>query len=110
LLLPVEAVLAQEPGTARVRVLGREVTVRRGCALEAGPARLVVRPGQLRLDPTGEDLAIAAEVVDVVYLGDTTQVRCQAPDVRPILARVNPRDAADLQPGQQVRVGFFHPR
>jgi putative spermidine/putrescine transport system ATP-binding protein len=106
LLLPVEAVLAEGPSTARVRVLGREVTVRRGRGLAAGPARLVVRPGQMRLDPGEDHVAITAEVTDVVYLGDTTQLRCHAPGVGSLLARVDPRQAADLQPGQQVRIGF----
>lgn len=34
------------------------------------------------------------------------QLRCHAAGVGQILARVNPRDAADVQAGQQVRLGF----
>ena len=105
LLLPVE-VVAEGPTTARVRALGREVTVRRAETLTGGLPRLVVRPGQVRLDPADDHLAVAAEVLDVVYLGDTTQLRCHAAGVGQILARVNPRDAADIQAGQQVRLGF----
>ena len=56
--------------------------------------------------PRDDHLAVAAEVLDVVYLGDTTQLRCHAAGVGQILARVNPRDAADIQAGQQVRLGF----
>jgi putative spermidine/putrescine transport system ATP-binding protein len=106
LLLPVEAVLAESEGTARVRVLGRSFTVRRAAALGGGPPRLVVRPGQMRLSPAEDHLCIAAEVVDVVYLGETTQLRCQSPGLGQIVARVDPRAAADLQAGQQVRLGF----
>jgi hypothetical protein len=44
--------------------------------------------------------------MDVVYLGDTTELRCQAAAVGRVLARVNPRDAANVQTGQEVRLGF----
>jgi putative spermidine/putrescine transport system ATP-binding protein len=105
LLLPVE-VVAEGPTTARVRVLGREVTVRRAWPLDRGPSRLVIRPGQVRLDPPADHVSLAAEVADVVYLGETTQLRCHGGDVGQVLARVRPEDAADVQVGQRVRVGF----
>jgi ABC-type Fe3+/spermidine/putrescine transport system ATPase subunit len=105
LLLPVE-VVAEGSTMARVRALGREVTVRRAGPLTNGAARLVVRPGQVHLDPTGDGLAVAAEVLDVVYLGDATQLRCHAAGVGPIQTRVNPRHA-NVQTGQRVQLGFL---
>ena len=105
LLLPVDGVVV-DANQARVRVLGREVTVRRAGSLATGAARLVIRPCQLRLDPTDDHVAIPAEVIDVVYLGDTTELRCRAADVGRVVARVSPRAADEVQPGQQVRLGF----
>jgi ABC-type Fe3+/spermidine/putrescine transport system ATPase subunit len=106
LLIPVERVVATRSSGARVQVLGREIEVRR-CVGGAGQhPRLVVRPGQIRLAPGDDDVIMPAEVIDVVYLGDTTQVKCQAPETGEIVARVDPRQALDVQPGQRVRLGF----
>ena len=106
LLLPVEHVVARRSNGARVRVLGREIDVRWGGGSVGRNPRLVVRPGQIRLAPGEDHVAVPGEVIDVVYLGDTTQVKCQAPGIGEIVARVEPRQALEVQPGQRVRLGF----
>ena len=79
----------------------------RSCGGGAGPRpRLVVRSGQLRLAPGSDDVIMPAEGMDVVHLGDTTQVKYWMPGVGEIIARIDPLQAQDVEPGQRVRLGF----
>ncbi len=106
LLLPVERLVREGNGVAQVRVFGQEVNVRQAAPLEGRAPRLVVRPSQVRLVRDDEDLGVVAVVQDVVYLGETTLVRCTSAETGEIAARVDPGEADGLARGQTVRVGF----
>ena len=106
LLLPVVRLAGGDGRTARITVFGQEAEVRQSGPVGGKPARLVVRPAQIRLEPGDGHLVIPGEVLDLVYLGETTQVKCSAAGVGEILARVDSREAVAVKRGQRLHLGF----
>ncbi len=104
-LLPAK-VTAVTSGTAEAEVpaLGRRVTsdVLPGLAVGA-PARLLIRPEHLQLDPAGE--ALEATVEEVVYLGELVALTLVLADgTRLWLRRFADRE---IPRGARVRVGWL---
>ena len=90
-------VLSAESDGATVRVGAASVPAPAGSA--TGPVHLVVRPEEIRLDPSGFPL----QVTERLYLGDRAELRLDCGG-QPLRAMVPA--SAPATPGSEVRVSF----
>lgn len=102
-------VLQEGEGRALVRGLGHEFEVRTSAPLLERTAYLAVRHGRLRLDPSPHDLRVSAQIVDILYLGETARVvatNMNGGGGEVMVARVDARMIRGLTPGRRVTLGF----
>ena len=105
-LIPVDDAAEAGDGQARVRVLGQEQVLRTSGPLRSTAARVAVRPTRFRLTPEPGDVLVPAEVVDVLYLGETSRLLCRHETVGEVLVRTEPRLARGLVPGTRITLAF----
>jgi putative spermidine/putrescine transport system ATP-binding protein len=95
-------------GEARLRVEGAALA---GRPVADGPAALVIRPEQLRVEPIegGSDGArntVEATVTEVLYLGPTRKIELALPDGQAAVSRENAGIGRDWQRGDRARVSW----
>ena len=76
-------------------------------AVQPGTAVVVaIRPERVRVAPAGE--GIAADLVDVIYLGNSRKYVARLPDGRMCMAlqHAEAAEASGLAPGQAVRLSW----
>jgi ABC-type Fe3+/spermidine/putrescine transport system ATPase subunit len=103
-VFPVDRVSAAGRGMVDVRLAGRRV--RALSATDSTRVSLVVRPERLRVQSCDGDVALAVAIEDVHYLGEATRVRAHHSVVGAVVARLDPREARSLGPGDDVRLYF----
>jgi ABC-type Fe3+/spermidine/putrescine transport system ATPase subunit len=103
-LFPAE-VLIRNGDRFRVRVAGHELDV--AGTLPAGQSRglIAVRPTRTELT-SNADVCLPAEVVDVLYLGESTRVLCKSETDGMIVAMSHSHRTAEVAIGSRVEVGF----
>jgi putative spermidine/putrescine transport system ATP-binding protein len=107
-LIPVDAILERlGGGRVRVSVLGTEVVGRMTAAgSENRNLCIAVRPSRIRLEPLPGDMRLAAELVDVIDLGETSRVILQRSDVGEVIVRVDSGEAQALVRGKMYTLGL----
>jgi putative spermidine/putrescine transport system ATP-binding protein len=105
-LIPVDDATEAGDGPARASVLGQEHVLRTSAPLRSSAAQVAVRPTRFRLTPGPGDVHVPAEVVDVLYLGETSRVLCHHDTVGEVLVRTEPRLARGLTPGGRLTLAF----
>jgi putative spermidine/putrescine transport system ATP-binding protein len=74
-------------------------------ARTAGRWHLMLRAARLRVGGGG-DLQIAATVDDVLYLGETTRLRCASPEAGALVVELPSRTAPSLRRGERIELAF----
>jgi putative spermidine/putrescine transport system ATP-binding protein len=100
----VESVSAAARGMVDVMLDGRRVRAR--SATDSTRVSLVVRPERLRVQACEGDVALDVEIEDVYYLGEASRLRGHHRVLGAVVARLNPREARGLAPGDAVRLHF----
>jgi putative spermidine/putrescine transport system ATP-binding protein len=100
------SVCAREGNRVRARALGADVLVPAG-GMDYGrdEAVLVIPLKKIALASEADPAAIAARVVEKLFLGDVTQLTCMVHEER-VLAHVDSRAAAGVLPGDGVRLSI----
>jgi putative spermidine/putrescine transport system ATP-binding protein len=101
----VESVSAAARGMVDVMLDGGRVLCARS-ATDSTRVSLVVRPERLRVQACEGDVALDVEVEDVYYLGEASRLRGHHRVLGAVVARLNPREARGLAPGDDVRLHF----
>jgi putative spermidine/putrescine transport system ATP-binding protein len=66
---------------------------------------LMIRAARLQLGGTG-DVRIAAMVDDVLYLGETTRLRCASADAEPLVVELPARTVPTVRRGDRIELTF----
>jgi ABC-type Fe3+/spermidine/putrescine transport system ATPase subunit len=103
-LFPAE-VLSRNGDRYRVRVVGHELDVAGTLPADQSCGVLAVRPTSTELTSSA-DVCLPAEVVDVLYLGESTRVLCKNETEGMIVVMSQSHRAAEMAIGSQVEVGF----
>jgi ABC-type Fe3+/spermidine/putrescine transport system ATPase subunit len=103
-LFPAE-VLSRNGDRYRVRVVGHELDVAGTLPADQSRGVLAVRPTSTELTSIA-DVCLPAEVVDVLYLGESTRVLCKNETEGMIVVMSQSHRAAEMAIGSQVEVGF----
>jgi putative spermidine/putrescine transport system ATP-binding protein len=101
----VESVSAAARGMVDVMLDGGRV-LRARSATDSTRVSLVVRPERLRVQACEGDVALDVEIEDVYYLGEASRLRGHHRVLGAVVARLNPREARGLAPGDDVRLHF----
>ncbi|MDR1808726.1 MAG: ABC transporter ATP-binding protein [Propionibacteriaceae bacterium] len=99
-------------GSARVAVLGAEVTTPAAPGATAGPCVLLVRPESVRLAPT-DRAAIGGRVgriLSTVFFGESVEYVVESAEGNITAVEADPEVDKILEPGQMVEIGFGHER
>ncbi|ADB52279.1 ABC transporter ATP-binding protein [Conexibacter woesei] len=97
-LLAAADVQADGDGYASATCLGQRLRLPVGGAL-GGPMRLAVVPNDLRRGADGPALDVAGTVTDLSLLSDVVRVKLDVPGEGGVIARLPPRECADLEVG-----------
>ena len=103
-LFPAE-VLRRDGDRYRVRVVGHELDVAGTLPPNETHGLVAVRPTQTEFR-SDADVRLPVEVVDVLYLGESTRVLCKSDTNGMIVVMSNSHRAADMTIGSQIDVGF----
>ena len=108
-VLPIEVVGPANDGRTSFRLDGM-VLESSGPAMEPGPARLVIRPERVHLDPTTDpSAAINVTVERTIYLGAMTDLVVSLESGQAFVVRVASERAADFERDDQITV-YIRPR
>jgi putative spermidine/putrescine transport system ATP-binding protein len=103
-VFPVESVSVADGGMAEVVLDG--CRVRALSTTVSTPVSLVVRPERLRAHGCESDVALDVAIEDVCYLGEASRLRAHHRVVGAVVARLDPREARGLGPGDDIRLYF----
>ena len=108
-VLPIEVVGPAPDGRTSFRLDGM-VLESSGPAMEPGPAKLVIRPERVHLDPTTDPSApINVTVERTIYLGAMTDLVVSLESGQAFVVRVASERAADFERDDQITV-YIRPR
>jgi len=95
--------LDDEPGTAaRVRILGQELVVRSSKQPTEEKGFVAVRPGRFHLTPSRNQLTVQCTVEELLVLGESVRVVCEAPTLGRFVIRLQESEARSLRRGDTV--------
>ena len=105
-LLPVEVIDTTDTGTATISWFGDRIDVPSSESCERGSAMLAIPPGEVTfVDDAGPDtLSMKAVIVDVLYLGDVTEVTAEVSGLGLVVARVRAGHELGMHPEDTVTV------